>query len=143
MNVPEQFIVYQIIKAPNLGAPVNPPPTQWVEVPKKNYDLFKGEKRRLAILPLFHVHVRKWFSPANGWYCTLDVRDGTKQVFKTGWLNTDGDQGWVGTLIVWLHTQNVVKMPIDLKPNRCGTKYLREELNIDYDVTEVQRKADL
>lgn len=135
MNVPEKFIVYQIDARGDFD---NFP--SWTEVPKKNYDLFKGAKRKLAVIPHFHVHVRRWFSQANGWYVTFEVTQGDQRLLYTDPIPGSGaDATWVNPLLTRMWVAKL--LPEAYSERRRSTLFLREELNIDYYVEDVKKKA--
>lgn len=129
----ENFIVYQIH-----------PGSGWIQTIKKVYDAhMKAPRegvsvRRLAILPEYHAIARRWFSPANGWFHTVELRRDTQVVFKTE-LRHGGDRMWVQTLLTYMYMHRLIPSAVRSQ----STQYLEEVWNIEYTDIEVQTKKEL
>ncbi len=133
MYSPEKFTVYQ--------SPY-PVGNVWIEMTKAQYEERKAlgcKDRKLAIVPEYTIKAQSIFRANHGGtYHQVQIWQDSKVIYQSG-LHHDH---WGDIALPWLIKEGRIP-PMPEGQSMQSTQYIRDELNIDYDVVEVKRLKDL
>ncbi len=115
----------------------------WTRITKSTYDVWKKdpsrEVRRLAIVPEYTIKAQSIFRANHGGtYHQVQIWQDNKVIYQSG-LHHDH---WGDIALHWLIQEGRIP-PMPEGQLMQSTQFIRDELNIDYDVLEVKRLKDL